>query len=102
MTKCDLSHLLETTKYDLLVATMQFMCLIQSEAQNFLQISCVTCIKDEVTTLTKPEANADLDPRSIFRQCLRTGYTPHEYRAASGECGSVYGLRARANPIIKS
>ena len=62
--KCDLNNLLETKMYDLLIPTMQCMCLIQSEAQNCrLQTSCVTCIADEVTTLTKQEANADLDPR---------------------------------------
>ena len=28
--KCDLNHLLETKMYDLLITSMQFMCLIKS------------------------------------------------------------------------
>ena len=37
-------------------------------------------------------------------ECPRTSCTPHEYRAlgCKGECGSVYRLRARANPVIQS
>ena len=58
---------MDTTMYDLLIATMQFICLIQSEAQICrLQTWCGTFIKDEVTTLANREANADLDPRSIY------------------------------------
>ena len=62
--------------YELLTATISFVSLIQSEAHCHLQTCCVTCIKDEVTTLANQEANADLDPWSIFRSCL-----PHEHRA---------------------
>ena len=32
-----------------------------------LEIWCVTCIKDEVTTLPNQETKADRDPQSIFR-----------------------------------
>ena len=32
---CDLKHVSETKMYDLLIAAMQFMCLIQFEAQHY-------------------------------------------------------------------
>ena len=39
-----------------------------------------------------------------IRECPRTSCMPHEYRALGcrGECGSVYWLGARANPVMKS
>ena len=59
---------------------------------------------DNMGQLGRERRSRSMDHSVNTLECPRTNCLPHEQRdlGCRGECGSVYQLWARANPVIKS